>query len=245
MSEPKLTALPQADSTNLYCKAHLSGMGHFDAVWTTCQTAGRGRRGHVWQNAPGEALYYTILFKEPLADPACLSLASGLAAARALEECFGVECALKWPNDLLLGGKKIAGILCESAGDGHALLVGVGVNLGQPQAFFEAQGLPHGASLACQGVDVDLDRDPEWLAQYLTDFGFDRALYTYEVEGFAPYRERYKAACVNLGRRVTFDGGSGVAGDIDAEGRLVVRTDGGVQKVFTGEVSVRGIYGAV
>lgn len=60
----------------------------------------------MWQNAPGEALYYTILFKEPLADPACLSLASGLAAARALEECFGVECALKWPNDLLLGGKR-------------------------------------------------------------------------------------------------------------------------------------------
>ena len=108
MSEPRLTALPEADSTNLYCKAHLSRMGHFDAVWTTCQTAGRGRRGHVWQNAPGAALYYTILFKEPLADPACLPLASGLAAARALEECFGVECALKWPNDLLLGGKKIA-----------------------------------------------------------------------------------------------------------------------------------------
>ena len=139
MSEPKLTALPQADSTNLYCKAHLSGMGHFDAVWTTCQTAGRGRRGHVWQNAPGEALYYTILFKEPLADPACLSLASGLAAARALEECFGVECALKWPNDLLLGGKKAVGILCE--GFGGAFVSGIGVNLSQTAEFFAAAGL--------------------------------------------------------------------------------------------------------
>lgn len=240
-----LIRLEETGSTNAWAKAHLDAFGPVGAVYTTSQTAGRGRRGHSWTNAAGQALYYTAVLQLPLADPAALPLYASLAVAGALRDRYGARCQIKWPNDLLLNGKKIAGILCESAGDGHALLVGVGVNLGQPQAFFEAQGLPHGASLACQGVDVDLDRDPEWLAQYLTDFGFDRALYTYEVEGFAPYRERYKAACVNLGRRVTFDGGSGVAGDIDAEGRLVVRTDGGVQKVFTGEVSVRGIYGAV
>ena len=240
-----LIRLPAADSTNAWAKANLDRFGPVGAVYTTNQTAGRGRLGRAWANAAGQALYYTAVLRLPLADPGALPLYASLAVAAALRRQYGADCQIKWPNDLLLNGKKIAGILCESAGDGHALLVGVGVNLGQPQAFFEAQGLPHGASLACQGVDVDLDRDPEWLAQYLTDFGFDRALYTYEVEGFAPYRERYKAACVNLGRRVTFDGGSGVAGDIDAEGRLVVRTDGGVQKVFTGEVSVRGIYGAV
>ena len=254
MSEPKLTALPQADSTNLYCKAHLSQMGHFDAVWTTCQTAGRGRRGHVWQNAPGEALYYTILFKEPLADPACLSLASGLAAARALEECFGAECALKWPNDLLLGGKKIAGILCEAVsygtgGEGRAYLCGIGINLAQPQSYFDEAGLPYGTSLALQGAKVDLDADPSWLAEGLTDFGFDRALYTFGPEGFAPYRDAYTAACVNLGRRVTFTqpggAGEGTAAGIDGEGRLIVRTPSGEEHVFTGEVSVSGIYGHV
>ena len=79
----------------------------------------------------------------------------------------------------------------------------------------------------------------------MTDFGFDRALYTYEVEGFAPYRERYKARCVNLGRPVTYEGGAGTAVDVDEEGRLVVQTDTGETRVFTGEVSVRGIYGAV
>ena len=60
-----------------------------------------------------------------------------------------------------------------------------------------------------------MDTDPEWLAQYMTDFGFDRALYTYEAEGFAPYRERYKALCVNLGRHVTYDGGAGTAVDVE------------------------------
>ena len=88
------------------------------------------------------------------------------------------------------------------------------------------------------------------LAEALTDFGFDRPLYTFAREGFAPFRDEYKAACVNLGRHVTFDlpgggTGSGTAIDVDADGQLIVRTDSGEVKVFTGEVSVHGIYGAV
>ena len=88
------------------------------------------------------------------------------------------------------------------------------------------------------------------LAEGLTDFGFDRNMYVFARDGFAPFREEYKAACVNLGRRVTFDlpdggQGAGEAVDVDEEGRLVVRTDSGEVHVFTGEVSVHGIYGAV
>ena len=69
-------------------------------------------------------------------------------------------------------------------------------------------------SLALQGAAVDLATDPAWLAEGLTDFGFDRSLYTFARDGFAPFREEYKAACVNLGRRVTFDlpeGGQGLS----------------------------------
>ena len=244
MSEPKLTALPQADSTNLYCKAHLSGMGHFDAVWTTCQTAGRGRRGHVWQNAPGEALYYTILFKEPLADPACLSLASGLAAARALEECFGVECAIKWPNDLLLGGKKAVGILCE--GFGGAFVSGIGVNLSQTAEFFAAAGLPHGVSVAGHlGRALPPDA-PRRLAESLSrHFIQDADLRAFYREGFGPLRADYLPRCVNLGRQVWFEGGEGVAETVDEQGRLVVAAEGGLRHVLSGEVSVKGIYGRV
>ena len=143
------------------------------------------------------------------------------------------------------GGEAQGYILCEVGPDGHSIVVGIGINLAQPQEYFDAAGLPHGTSLALQGVPVDMDTDPEWLAQYMTDFGFDRALYTYEAEGFAPYRERYKALCVNLGRHVTYDGGAGTAVDVDDEGRLIVRDETGDTRVFTGEVSVKGIYGAV
>ena len=237
--------LPEVDSTNTWAKAHLEEFGPIGAVYTTRQTAGRGRLGRQWVDAPGKALYYTAVLKTPLAQPSTLPLFSSLAVADALEQRYGVQCQIKWPNDLLLNGKKLVGILCEGAPDGHSVLSGIGINLAQPQAYFDAAGLPHGTSLALQGVPVDLEVDPEWLAQYMTDFGFDRELYTYEVEGFAPYRERYKARCVNLGRQVWFEGGEGVAETVDEQGRLVVAAEGGLRHVLSGEVSVKGIYGRV
>ena len=146
-------------------------------------------------------------------------------------------------QSLCLSGKRLQQ-------QGRGILCGIGINLAQPQSYFDAADLPHGTSLALQGAAVDLAADPTWLAEGLTDFGFDRNLYTFARDGFAPFREEYKAACINLGRRVTFDlpdgsQGAGEAMDVDAEGRLVVRTDAGEQHVFTGEVSVHGIYGAV
>ena len=245
MSINEVRYLPECGSTNAYMKEHFEEFGPVGAVYTTNQTAGRGRLGRTWVNAEGKALYYTVAIREPLAQPATLPLLASLAVRRQLALRYGVDCQIKWPNDLLLNGKKIVGILCEVAPDGHSLVVGIGINLAQPQEYFDMAGLPHGTSLLLQGVNVDLDTDPEWLAQYMTDFGFDRALYTYEEQGLAPYREQYKAQCVNLGRRVTYDGGAGIAKDIDEEGRLVVHDESGDTHVFTGEVSVKGIYGAV
>lgn len=255
MEPNTLIRLDETDSTNTWAKAHLDRFGPVGAVYTTSQTAGRGRLGRQWVNANGQALYYTAVLQVPLADTAALSLYSSLAAARALRRRYGVDCRIKWPNDLLLNGKKVVGILCESVSygyqqQGRGILCGIGINLAQPQSYFDAADLPHGTSLALQGAAVDLATDPAWLAEGLTDFGFDRSLYTFARDGFAPFREEYKAACINLGRRVTFDlpdgsQGAGEAVDVDAEGRLVVRTDAGEQHVFTGEVSVHGIYGAV
>ena len=233
MSINEVRYLPECGSTNAYVKEHFEEFGPVAAVYTENQTAGRGRLGRSWVNAEGKALYYTVAIKEPLAQPATLPLLASLA----------------------LNGKKIVGILCESVSygyqqQGRGILCGIGINLAQPQSYFDAADLPHGTSLALQGAAVDLATDPAWLAEGLTDFGFDRSLYTFARDGFAPFREEYKAACINLGRRVTFDlpdgsQGAGEAVDVDAEGRLVVRTDAGEQHVFTGEVSVHGIYGAV
>ena len=255
MSINEVRYLPECGSTNAYVKEHFEEFGPVGAVYTTNQTAGRGRLGRSWVNAEGKALYYTVAIREPLAQPATLPLLASLAVRSQLKLRYGVDCQIKWPNDLLLNGKKIVGILCESVSygyeqQGRGILCGIGINLAQPQSYFDAADLPHGTSLALQGAAVDLAADPQWLAEGLTDFGFDRPMYIFAREGFAPFREEYKAACVNIGRRVTFDlpgggQGAGEAIDVDEEGRLVVRTDSGEEHVFTGEVSVHGIYGAV
>ena len=255
MSINEVRYLPECGSTNAYVKEHFEEFGPVGAVYTENQTAGRGRLGRSWVNAEGKALYYTVAIREPLAQPATLPLLASLAVRTQLRLRYGVDCQIKWPNDLLLNGKKIVGILCEGVSygyqqQGRGILCGIGINLAQPQSYFDAAGLPNGTSLELQGAKVDLSTDPAWLAEGLTDFGFDRNLYQFARDGFAPFREEYKAACVNLGRRVTFDlpdgrQGAGEAVDVDEEGRLVVRTDGGEVHVFTGEVSVHGIYGAV
>lgn len=247
--------LPQVGSTNAWAKENIAQFGPVGAVYTTDQTAGRGRLGRGWVDAPGKGLYYTAVIKTDLVQPSTLPLFASLAVCDALKQRYGIDCQIKWPNDLLLNGKKIVGILCESVSygyqqQGRGILCGIGINLAQPQSYFDAAGLPNGTSLALQGAKVDLSTDPAWLAEGLTDFGFDRNLYQFARDGFAPFREEYKAACVNLGRRVTFDlpdgrQGTGEAVDVDEEGRLVVRTDSGEVHVFTGEVSVHGIYGAV
>ena len=246
-----LVYLPQAESTNAWAKAHLDRFGPVGGVYTLNQTAGRGRLGRAWHNAAGRALYYTAVLRLELADAGALPLYASLAVAAALRRRYGVQCQIKWPNDLLLGGKKVAGILCESCqgpgpGGPRAVLCGVGVNLAQPADYFAKNGLPHATSLALAGAAADPAADAAALAADLTDFAFDRDIYAFEREGFAACRAAYKAACVNLGRRVRYPGGAGVAVDVDEAGRLVVEQDGGGARcVFTGEVSVRGIYGAV
>ena len=250
MSINEVRYLPECGSTNAYVKEHFEEFGPVGAVYTENQTAGRGRLGRSWVNAEGKALYYTAAIREPLAQPATLPLLASLAVRRQLQLRYGVDCQIKWPNDLLLNGKKIVGILCESVSygyqqQGRGILCGIGINLAQPQSYFDAMELPHGTSLALQGIAVDPAADAAALAESMTNFGFDRALYGFEREGFSAIRDAYKARCVNLGRHVTFDGGEGTAVDVDEEGRLVVQGAEGSTHVFTGEVSVHGIYGAV
>ncbi len=249
--------LPECDSTNRYAKEHFEEFGTLGAVFTTSQTAGRGRLGRTWENAAGDGLYYSVAIAEPLAQAGTLPLFASLAVAKQLQKQYGLACQIKWPNDILVNGKKICGILCEGVrygtqNMGQGIVCGIGLNLSQTADFFAAQNLPHATSvaIACPQMAVDAKAEAFRLAAALTDFGFDRDLYTFAREGFAPYRDAYRVACVNLGKAVTFalpngETGHGTAVDIDAFGQLVVETPSGETKVFSGEVSVTGIYGAV
>lgn len=243
MNEPELFHLETVGSTNAWCKERFAALPDGAAVWADSQTAGRGRLGRAWQNTPGAALYYSAVFKRAFAQPACLPLAVSLEAAAALRAEFGAVCAVKWPNDLLLNGKKLVGILCEGVPGG--IVCGIGVNLAQSEAFFAGAGLPHATSLAAQGISLPAGAAGRLAAALTARLAPGGGLEAFCREGFAAVRAEYRAACVNLGRPVQFEGGAGVAEDLDGEGRLVVRTETGTRAVFTGEVSVKGIYGQV
>lgn len=245
MNHP-LISLPSVENTNTWAKEHLDRFGAFGAVYTTSQTAGRGRLGRTWVNAAGQALYYSCVVREPLVQPETLPLLACLVTAKVLHGRYGIDCRIKWPNDLLLNGKKIVGILCEGVPDKGAWIMGIGINLAQPQSYFDQAGLPHGASLLTSGVPVRAERDADILAVDLTEPGFSAVMPRFAKEGIEPFLSDYRTHCVNLGRHVSYDGGEGTALDVDKDGRLVVSDDAtGEHRIFSGEVSVRGVYGAV
>lgn len=231
--------LPQVGSTNTYCKQHFAELADGAVVCTDNQTAGRGRLGRDWVNAAGQGLYYTLVIKRPLVQPSTLPLLSSMAVGAAVKACFGRDTRVKWPNDLLLNGKKLVGILCEGTADG--IVSGIGTNLAQDQAYFDALNLPHGTSLVLEGLTVNDQMIEQLAAAYAEELTGPRFA-VWAAEGFAPFLEEYRALCINLGRPVKFEGGQGVAEQVDEEGRLIVRTEAGEQKVFTGEVSVKGVY---
>ena len=197
------------------------------------QTAGRGRRGRHWSDEPRASLLASIVVRPRLAfrDLPKLSLATGVAVADAVEAAAGLAVRLKWPNDLVVGGRKIAGILLESRVSTEALVVvGVGVNLGQHR-------FPHELSSSATSVELETGQTVErdvMLQAVLAAFDAWRA--RLEREGFAPVRERWLALTDTVGRRVTVDGRVGVAVDLDGDGALVIRDAGGVQHVVAGEV---------
>ena len=232
-SRPTIVHLDEVDSTQTRVFA-LAAEGAADGtvVLADVQHAGRGRRGRAWMAGAGESLLASILCRPRLAPSALplLSLTTAVAVAETLQT-FGVNARIKWPNDVLAGGRKIAGILLESRlGVDPVVAVGIGINVHQ-RTF--------AGDLASRATSIFLEtaRPPEvrsLLDQLLERFQGWRALL--EAAGFAPVRERWRELTTTLGSRVTIDGISGVACDLDAEGALVVDAGGVVHRMVAGEM---------
>jgi BirA family biotin operon repressor/biotin-[acetyl-CoA-carboxylase] ligase len=201
------------------------------------QAAGRGRRGRTWEAASGQSLLSTILVRPRLA-PAqwpAYSLATAVAVAETLARTAALAARLKWPNDVLIAGRKIAGILVESrsAGDATSAVVAVGVGVNVAQRAFPAALAPRATSVAIEAGRV-VAREAI-LATLLEAFDGWRA--RLEGEGMAPVRARWLALADTIGRRVSIDGVSGVAVDLDADGALVLEDGGRRHRVVAGEVA--------
>ena len=133
----------------------LDGAPEGAVVATDEQTEGRGRLGRTWQAPAGSSLLFSIVLEPPIAPDRLpeLSLVAGAAVAEAIRSETGLETAVKHPNDVLIGGRKVAGILAESA-EGRVVL-GVGINVTQSHDELPADADPSATSLALEGADVD------------------------------------------------------------------------------------------
>ncbi|MCY1047351.1 biotin--[acetyl-CoA-carboxylase] ligase [Corallococcus sp. bb12-1] len=217
------------------------GAPHGTVVVAEQQTAGKGRRGRAWVSPPGLNLYFSAILRPALAPQHApeLTLVAAVALAEALREA-GSDAAIKWPNDVQLGGQKVAGILTELSAEPervHFVIVGVGVNLNAGPEHFPEELRDTATSLS------------QVLGRSVARAAFTAALWarleawldTYLATGFDAVRTRWKALSSTLGQqvRVRTDRGDweGFAEDIDPTGALMVRTaDGRVERVLAGDV---------
>ncbi len=212
---------------------------HGTVVWADHQQQGRGRLGRSWQSPAGHNIYTSIALVVPphrLNGP--ISLLTGAALAHALSTAVGCPAALKWPNDVIIEGRKCAGILVEAGTDPVPFaIVGIGINV---NGVLSSQ-LPTAVALE-EVVGRPLDRGQLWCALWES---FERHYDQWLREGDAWAVDAWTRYNVTLGSAVLVvapgeDAWSGRAERIDPDGSLWVRCDrGGVKRVVAGEVSLR------
>ena len=218
LGSPRLH-LRRTDSTNERAR-ELAALGapHGTLVTASRQTAGRGRQGRSWVAPDGRALLCSLLLRDP---PRLLPLAAGVAVASVV----GVPALVKWPNDVLVDGRKVAGILVEGRPQERWAVVGIGLNVAlQPEDF--PPELRETAGTLGQGpeaIEPTLERLLEALEHWITASPED-------------VLEAFRTRDALLGRAIRWAGGEGRAAGVDPEGRLMVQTRQGRMTLEAGEV---------
>lgn len=241
-----ISIMHTVDSTNEEIKrlAHTSGISGM-VVASDIQTTGKGRLGRVWNSENG-GLYFSILIRPELApsDIAAVTLAAGYAVCLAIRKLTGCDAKIKWPNDVIINNKKVCGILTEMEAQTDRVdfvVIGIGVNVNQ-ESFDES--VRHKATSLFLETGKKIDRNA-FLAELIKTL--DKALSAYLVSISVEDMEHFKSLCVTIGRQVSVERGNehikGTATDILPAGELIILTDDGQKiPVYSGEVSVQGIY---
>lgn len=234
----------ELDSTNRHAyKLAAEGSAEGEVVLAETQTRGKGRLGRSWFSPPGLNLYLSIILRPnfPPSNAPQLTLVAAVALAEAVQGFLGARPAIKWPNDILAGGKKLAGILTESSVDSerlHFVVVGIGVNLNMPAGMLPEDIRGTATSLlALTGRAVDRTAFAGELIQSL-----NRCYGELEQRGFPHIAARWESFFELKGRKVKVEMGdrivSGIAGGIDRDGALIVeKEDGAIERIIAGDVT--------
>ena len=238
------------DSTNIRAK-ELAEEGHPGGTLVVAdrQEAGRGRRGRSWDSPSGTGIFMTLLLK-PEMNPnhaSMLTLVAAMAVARAISKCAGTEALIKWPNDIVIGGKKICGILTEMSAQFdfiNHIVIGIGINV-HNEHFPEEIAETAGSILLQTGKRI---RRAELIEQILEQFEHYYAIFM-ETEDLSGLVKEYNSILVNMNKSVRVldpkEPFEGKAMGITKKGELIVDTWESRTLVSSGEVSVRGLYGYV
>jgi BirA family biotin operon repressor/biotin-[acetyl-CoA-carboxylase] ligase len=218
------------------------GAEHGEVVVAEAQTSGRGRRGRAWASPARKNLYFSVVLRPELPPSRApeLTLVGSLAICDALRQA-GVQAGIKWPNDLLASGRKIAGILTELAAEPDRVewvVLGAGVNVNARPEDFPAEVRDDATSILLERGQAA----PRALFAAACFTALEDWTDRHAEEGFGPVREAWRERSVTLGREVavTVDGRElvGVAEDIDETGALLVRTGAGVERITSGDVQL-------
>jgi BirA family transcriptional regulator, biotin operon repressor / biotin---[acetyl-CoA-carboxylase] ligase len=231
IGEPRLYE-PECESTQLLLLG--SGLPEGAVATTDHQTGGRGRLGRTWEETPGTAVLVSVLLRPPAGRRAPeLSLVAAVATAEAVEAATGLSAQIKWPNDVMLDRRKVAGILAEMRAT--EVVVGIGVNVNQTRAQLPAdERTPAGSLRTVTGSEHDRAAVLETLLARL-----DGAYERWRAGGLDAVYGDLGARDFLRGRRVLCDGVEATAVMVDRLGRLVLDgVDGGRRAVESGEVQL-------
>ncbi|WP_072933837.1 bifunctional biotin--[acetyl-CoA-carboxylase] ligase/biotin operon repressor BirA [Nissabacter archeti] len=244
LPEGNITVLSVIDSTNQYLLDRISELKSGDACVAEYQHAGRGRRGRQWVSPFGANLYLSMFWRLEQGPAAAmgLSLVIGIVMAEVLQQLGAADVRVKWPNDLYLQDRKLAGILVEltgKTGDAAQLVIGAGINLAMRES--NSQAINQGwINLQEAGVVIDRNQLSAMLLRHLR-----QALREFEVEGLSPFIKRWNQLDNFKDREVKLLIGDqeiyGIARGIDAQGGLLLERDGVIKPFIGGEISLRGV----
>lgn len=236
-------------STNLQAKLDAeNGAGEGTLVVADMQTAGRGRRGRTWSSPPKTNVYFTLILKPDYAPElaSMVTLVMGLAVTEGVRVTCGLDAGIKWPNDIVINGKKVCGMLAELSVERdfiHYIVMGAGINVGLQEFAPEIAATATSLQQECG------EKVPRAVLVANVMKAFEECYEIFRTEqSFASLRQRYNDLLVNKDREVLVldpkGEFKGVSLGINETGELLVkREDGTVTEVYAGEVSVRGIYG--
>jgi BirA family transcriptional regulator, biotin operon repressor / biotin---[acetyl-CoA-carboxylase] ligase len=252
----------QLDSTNNYAKKIANeGCPDGTVVVAACQTAGKGRLGREWNSMSDKGVWFSVVLRPKLApgEVQVVTLAASVSVASSIERVTGIKAGIKWPNDIIIRGKKVCGILTEMSSEIdriNYLVIGIGINVNH-----SIEDFPEELKDTATSLRISVNRDNSLDDYSNSEAKFDRSELIREVlhdleevfkaiscENTAGILDKWRDYSVTLNRNVRIyykdSEYKGVARDITPDGRLVVEcSDGVVRKVVSGEVSVRGLLG--